>query len=158
MSGSSLEEIKLVIENVKHKKVEGVLYLMNERLAWMPKQKTTLTTSHHYVDIKSLFVIFKACTFLFRPTIIFDSFSQKQPQLRRYPQRAKLKCNSKSSCTTTRRAHFTSYRRAVRRNRSRTETKSRTCSPLSCPNSSRKSARNWKTRRGITIALKRLIP
>jgi transcription initiation factor TFIIH subunit 1 len=53
MSGNSLEEIKLVIENVKCKKVEGSLYLMSERLAWMPKQKTLSTISHHYVDIKS---------------------------------------------------------------------------------------------------------
>ena len=53
MSGNSLEEIKLVVEHVKCKKVEGSLYLMSERLAWMPKQKTSSTISHHYVDIKS---------------------------------------------------------------------------------------------------------
>lgn len=53
MSGNSLEEIKLVVENVKHKKIEGSLYLMSERIAWMPKQKSAFTTSHHYVDIKS---------------------------------------------------------------------------------------------------------
>lgn len=53
MSGNSLEEIKLVVEHVKCKKVEGSLYLMSERLAWMPKQKTSSTISHHYVDIKT---------------------------------------------------------------------------------------------------------
>ena len=55
MAGNSREEIKLVVEYVKHKKVEGTLYLMSERIAWMPKGKvTTFTTSHYYVDIKSI--------------------------------------------------------------------------------------------------------
>lgn len=49
----NLEEIVMVVENVKHKKVEGALYLMNERIAWMPKQKNFFTVSHHYADIKS---------------------------------------------------------------------------------------------------------
>lgn len=54
MSGNSnLEEIKLVVENVKHKKMEGSLYVMSERIAWMPKGKSAFTTSHYYVDIKS---------------------------------------------------------------------------------------------------------
>lgn len=39
MSGNSREEIKLVIEHVKCKKIEGTLYLMSERIAWMPKGK-----------------------------------------------------------------------------------------------------------------------
>jgi hypothetical protein len=53
-SGSNnLEEIKLVVENVKFKKIEGALYLMSERIAWMQKQKSTFAISHHYVDIKS---------------------------------------------------------------------------------------------------------
>jgi len=49
----NLEEIVMVVENVKHKKIEGALYLMNERIAWMPKQKSVFTVSHHYADIKS---------------------------------------------------------------------------------------------------------
>ena len=55
MSGKqqNLEEIVLVVENVKHKKIEGSLYLMSERIAWMPKQKNVFTISHHYVHIKS---------------------------------------------------------------------------------------------------------
>lgn len=53
MSGNSLEEIKLMVENVKCKKMEGALYLMSERIAWMPKGKSNFSVSHHYVDIKS---------------------------------------------------------------------------------------------------------
>ena len=49
----NLEEIVMVVEYVKHKKVEGTLYLMNERIAWMPKAKNFFTVSHHYADIKS---------------------------------------------------------------------------------------------------------
>lgn len=54
MAGNNLkEEIKLVVDHVKHKKVEGSLYLMSERIGWMPKQKDSFTVSHHYGDIKS---------------------------------------------------------------------------------------------------------
>lgn len=55
MSGKqqNLEEIVMVVENVKNKKIEGALYLMSERIAWMPKQKNVFTISHHYVDIKT---------------------------------------------------------------------------------------------------------
>lgn len=55
---SKQEEIVMVVENVKHKKNEGALYLMNERIAWMPKQKNFFTISHHYADIKSNQLIF----------------------------------------------------------------------------------------------------
>lgn len=43
----------MVVESVKNKKIEGTLYLMSERIAWMPKQKNVFTISHHYVDIKT---------------------------------------------------------------------------------------------------------
>ena len=49
----NLEEIVMVVENVKHKKDEGTLYLMSERIAWMQKQKNVFSVSHHYADIKS---------------------------------------------------------------------------------------------------------
>ena len=53
----NLEEIIMVVENVKNKKIEGALYLMSERIAWMPKQKNVFTLSHLYVDIKSILPI-----------------------------------------------------------------------------------------------------
>lgn len=55
MSDNNIEEIKLVVEHVKHKKIEGTLYVMGERIAWMSKQKNASTVSHNYVDIKSRF-------------------------------------------------------------------------------------------------------
>ena len=54
MSGNNLEEILKVVEHVKNRKMEGTLYLMSERIAWMPKQKDTFLVSHQYVDIKSM--------------------------------------------------------------------------------------------------------
>jgi transcription initiation factor TFIIH subunit 1 len=54
MSNNNFEEIKLMVEHVKYKKVEGTLYVMSERIAWMQKQKNSFTISHYYVDIKSL--------------------------------------------------------------------------------------------------------
>lgn len=46
------EDIRLQINNVKHKKGDGILYLMAERLAWMPNTKNNFTISHKYSDIK----------------------------------------------------------------------------------------------------------
>ena len=56
-NGRNVEEIRLVIDYVKYKKVEGSLYLMTERIAWMPKGKDVFTISHHYTDIKSNYFV-----------------------------------------------------------------------------------------------------
>lgn len=46
------EDIRLQINKVRHKKGDGTLYLMAERLAWMPGTKNNFTISHKYSDIK----------------------------------------------------------------------------------------------------------
>lgn len=46
------EDIRLQINNVKYKKGDGTLYLMAERLGWMPNTKNNFTISHKYSDIK----------------------------------------------------------------------------------------------------------
>ncbi|XP_013414327.1 general transcription factor IIH subunit 1 [Lingula anatina] len=51
MSRSS-EEVYLIINHVKHKKTEGTLYLMGERIAWMPDGKDSFSISHLYADIR----------------------------------------------------------------------------------------------------------
>lgn len=38
---------------VRYKKGDGTLYVMNERLAWMAEHRDTVTVSHRYADIKS---------------------------------------------------------------------------------------------------------
>ena len=49
-----MENILLQVNHVKHKKYEGTLYLMGERLAWMASHKNdTFAVNHKYVDIKS---------------------------------------------------------------------------------------------------------
>lgn len=48
----SSEEVLLIVNHVRHKKVDGSLYLMGERLAWMQAHKNTFTISHPYSDIK----------------------------------------------------------------------------------------------------------
>jgi hypothetical protein len=62
MDGRRNEEILLSIDNVelkpnkkddkKQKKMEGTLYMMNERIAWMQKNSDTFSFSQHYGDIK----------------------------------------------------------------------------------------------------------
>ena len=50
----SAEDILLQVRYVKHKKNEGTLYLMRERMAWMASHKSdTFSVNHKYVDIKS---------------------------------------------------------------------------------------------------------
>ncbi|RWS21541.1 general transcription factor IIH subunit 1-like protein, partial [Leptotrombidium deliense] len=51
MSTSS-EDVLLLINEVRHKRNDGILYLMAERIAWMPNGKDTFTISHKYSDIK----------------------------------------------------------------------------------------------------------
>ena len=46
------EDVLLVISHVKNKKCDGMLYMMSERMAWMPSTKETFTISYNYVDIK----------------------------------------------------------------------------------------------------------
>lgn len=50
--GTSSEDVLLMVNHVHHKKNDGTLYLMNERIAWMPDGKDTFTISHKYADIK----------------------------------------------------------------------------------------------------------
>lgn len=51
MSKSS-EEVLLVVKHVRHKKTEGALYMMGERMAWMLESKNVFSVSHLYADIK----------------------------------------------------------------------------------------------------------
>ena len=51
MSRSS-EEVLVIVTNVRHKKVEGSLYMMGERMAWMQDSKNSFGVSHMYADIK----------------------------------------------------------------------------------------------------------
>lgn len=46
------EDIRLQINNVRYKKGDGTLYLMAERLGWMPNTKDNFAISHKYSDIK----------------------------------------------------------------------------------------------------------
>jgi transcription initiation factor TFIIH subunit 1 len=50
---TSSEDILRVVENVRVKKNDGTLYMMAERIAWMPNGKDTFTISHKYADIKT---------------------------------------------------------------------------------------------------------
>ena len=57
MSRSS-EEVLLIVHQVKHKKSDGALYMMSQRMAWMQASKTSFTTSHNYADIKCNYIIY----------------------------------------------------------------------------------------------------
>lgn len=46
------EDVLLIIKHVRHKKTDGELYLMKERMAWMQSSKRNFHISHNYADIK----------------------------------------------------------------------------------------------------------
>ncbi|XP_071831409.1 general transcription factor IIH subunit 1-like isoform X2 [Apostichopus japonicus] len=49
---TSSEEVLLVLNEVRHLKRDGSLYLMTERLAWQDDGKDVFSVSHFYADIK----------------------------------------------------------------------------------------------------------
>lgn len=51
--GTSSEDVLLMVQHVRLKKNDGVLYLMNERLGWMTGSKDSFSVTHKYADIKS---------------------------------------------------------------------------------------------------------
>ena len=54
MSRSS-EEVLLSVPHVRHKKTDGTLYLMGERLGWMvqSKKQNAFSVIHKYADVRS---------------------------------------------------------------------------------------------------------
>lgn len=50
---TSSEDVLRVVEHVRVKKNDGTLYMMAERIAWMPNGKDSFTISHKYADIKT---------------------------------------------------------------------------------------------------------
>ncbi|XP_040575563.1 general transcription factor IIH subunit 1 [Lepeophtheirus salmonis] len=52
MSRSS-EDILLTVHHVKHKKNDGILFIMSERIGWMIGNRDVFSLHHKYTDIKS---------------------------------------------------------------------------------------------------------
>ncbi|TDG50242.1 hypothetical protein AWZ03_003458 [Drosophila navojoa] len=50
---TSSEDVLLQMGEVRYKKGDGTLYVMNERLAWMAEHRDTVTVSHRFADIKT---------------------------------------------------------------------------------------------------------
>ncbi|XP_058807076.1 general transcription factor IIH subunit 1 [Phymastichus coffea] len=50
---TSSEDVLMQVGQVRYKKGDGTLFIMNERIAWMLDNKHTFSVSHKYTDIKS---------------------------------------------------------------------------------------------------------
>ncbi|XP_018579408.1 general transcription factor IIH subunit 1, partial [Anoplophora glabripennis] len=50
---TSMEDVLLQVSQVRYKKGDGTLFLMNQRLIWMVENRDTVAVSHPYADIKS---------------------------------------------------------------------------------------------------------
>jgi transcription initiation factor TFIIH subunit 1 len=53
MSKKVVEDVLLSIPQVKHKKSDGTLYIMKERIVFLLENKDTVSVSHSFYDIKS---------------------------------------------------------------------------------------------------------
>jgi len=49
---TSSEDVLMQVSQVRYKKGDGTLYVMNERIAWMFDNRDTVSVSHNYADIK----------------------------------------------------------------------------------------------------------
>ncbi|XP_015123540.1 general transcription factor IIH subunit 1 [Diachasma alloeum] len=49
---TSSEDVLMQVGQVRYKKGDGTLYVMNERIAWMMDNRDTVSVSHKYADIK----------------------------------------------------------------------------------------------------------
>lgn len=49
---TSSEDVLMQVSQVRYKKGDGTLYVMNERIAWMLDNRDTVSVSHKYADIK----------------------------------------------------------------------------------------------------------
>ncbi len=77
------EDVRLKVDHVKSKKVEGTLYMMSERMGWMPKHKDVFTLSFDYCDIK--------CKLLFWFEIFFDKIYIYQDHRISSDQKSKIR-------------------------------------------------------------------
>lgn len=49
---TSSEDVLLQVPQVRYKKGDGTLFLMDKRLIWMVENRDTVAVSHPYADIK----------------------------------------------------------------------------------------------------------
>lgn len=49
---TTTEDILLQVNNVRHKKSDGILFLMSERIGWLMGSKDTFSVSYKYADLK----------------------------------------------------------------------------------------------------------
>ena len=54
---TSSEDVLMQVGQVRYKKGDGTLYIMNERIAWMIDNRDTVSVSHKYADIKCKILI-----------------------------------------------------------------------------------------------------
>lgn len=55
---TSSEDVLMQVGQVRYKKGDGTLYVMNERIAFMLEKSNKVSVSHKYADIKREFYLF----------------------------------------------------------------------------------------------------
>lgn len=122
---TSSEDVLMQVSQVRYKKGDGTLYVMNERIAWMVDNRDTVSVSHKYADIKCKALRYSYCGILaYTHTHINTSDMNiicsrlmievgrcKDAivllQYKRYRQKGSQRYNCKWYYTMVRRPHFT---------------------------------------------------
>lgn len=52
---SKIEDVLLLVPEVKYKKNDGTLYVMKERIAFIVENRDNVLVSHSFYDVKSKF-------------------------------------------------------------------------------------------------------
>lgn len=70
------EDVLLQVPQVRYKKGDGTLYVMDQRIAWMLENRDTVSVSHQFQDIKSMYVEFYTYI-LYKCVLLFWKIVQK---------------------------------------------------------------------------------
>lgn len=62
---SKIEDVLLVLPEIKYKKNDGSLYIMKERIAFIVENRETVLVSHSFYDVKSEFLLVPQIGLLF---------------------------------------------------------------------------------------------
>lgn len=89
------EDVLLQVPQVRYKKGDGTLYLMDQRIAWMLENRDNFSISHLYADIKGKLIY-----------VLIHLLTYKRLQLRKYRRKANQKYNFKLFCTVECRLRF----------------------------------------------------
>lgn len=131
---TSSEDVLLQVPQVRYKKGDGTLYVMDQRIAWMLENRETFSISHHYQDIKG------SLRWKFNGKVVKFFI----PQLRKSHPMASRRYSCRSFCITAFRQRSILWIAMARRRKPRIVTASKSCYKRCSRSSKEKSTKSWR--------------